>query len=158
MTASSANRLRGEQQLPAIRSIFRTSILRGVALVLSLTLAGCNSEWLGARDRAAVANKTPPAPGYKSDIVALMRTYLNDPSGVRDAFISEPTLRSLENTERITVCLRYTARKDGGQYAPSKDSLVMFREGRVDHIVDAARETCKDAAYEPFPELERLKR
>ena len=87
-----------------------------------------------------------------------MRTYLNDPTGVRDAFISEPALRTLENVDRYTVCLRYTARKGGGQYAASKDSLVLFRDGRLDRIIDTAREACKDAAYQPFPELERLSR
>jgi hypothetical protein len=130
-----------------------------VALALSIALAGCNSDWLASRDRAANANTTPPAPNYKADIVAFMRTYLNDPTGVRDAFISEPTLRTLENADRYTVCLRYTARKGiGQQYAPSKDSLVLFRDGRLDRVVDAAREACKDAAYQPFRELEHLSR
>jgi hypothetical protein len=88
-----------------------------------------------------------------------MRTYLNDPTGVRDAFISEPALRTLEHADRYVLCLRYTARKPGGrEYAASKDSLVVFRDGRLDRIVDNARETCKDAAYQPFGELERLSR
>ena len=82
-----------------------------------------------------------------------MRTYLNDPTGVRDALISEPALRTLESADRYAVCLRYTARN-----AASKDSLVLFRDGRLDRIIDTARETCKDAAYQPFPELERLSR
>ena len=139
-----------------IPSVDRT--LTPLALLLALALGGCSSEWSDARDRAALAYRTVPAPGYKTDIIALMRTYLNDPAGVRDAFISEPALRQIENAERYTVCLRYTARKGGGQYAASKDSLVIFREGRVDHIVDTVREMCKDAAYQPFPELERLTR
>lgn len=129
-----------------------------LVLLLALPLTGCNSEWLGARDRAALEYRTVPAAGYKTDILALMRTYLNDPAGVRDAFISEPALRPIENAERYTICLRYTARKDSGQYAASKDSLVIFRQGRVDHIVDTVREMCKDAAYQPFPELEHLTR
>ena len=115
-------------------------------------------EWLNARDRAIQANTQPPGPSYKADIVAFMRTYLNDPTGVRDAFISEPALRTLESAERYAVCLRYTARKPGSDYAASKDSLVLFRDGRLDRIIDAARETCKDAAYQPFPELQRLSR
>ena len=132
--------------------------LTWLAIALSLGLAGCNSDWINARDRAIQANTTPPAPTYKADIVALMRTYLNDPTGVRDAFISEPALRTLENASRYTVCLRYTARKGGGQYAPSKDNLVVFRDGRLDRVVDSAREICKDAAYQPFRELEHLSR
>jgi hypothetical protein len=136
------------------RSLARTL----TPLLLALALTGCNSEWFGSRDLAALAYRTEPVPGYKTDIIALMRTYLNDPAGVRDAFISEPALRPIENAERYTVCLRYTARKGGGQYAASKDSVVIFREGRVDHIVDTVREMCKDAAYQPFPELEHLTR
>jgi hypothetical protein len=131
---------------------------RGLALALVFLLTGCTSGWMDAHDRTTRAYTTPPGPTYKADIVAFMHTYLNDPTGVRDAFISEPALRTLENTERYTVCLRYTARKGGGQYAPSKDSLVLFREGRLDRVVDTAKEACKDAAYQPFPELERLSR
>ena len=127
--------------------------LSGLALAVSLALAGCNSEWLNARDRAVQANTQPPGPTYKADIVALMRTYLNDPTGVRDAFISEPALRTVEGAQRYAVCLRYTARN-----ASSKDSLVLFRDGRLDRVIDVARETCKDAAYQPFPELQQLSR
>ena len=127
--------------------------LRGLVLAVSLALAGCNAEWLNARDRAVQANTQPPGPSYKADIVAFMRTYLNDPTGVRDAFISEPALRTLEGAELYAICLRYTARN-----ASSKDSLVLFRDGRLDRIIDTARETCKDAAYQPFPELQRLSR
>ena len=54
------------------------------------------------------------------------------------------------------MCLRYTARKRGS--SASKDSLVLFRDGRLDRVIDTARETCKDAAYQPFPELQRLSR
>ena len=128
-------------------------MLRVAALAFSLALTGCNSEWIGARDRAITANTTPPGPSYKAEVVAFMRTYLNDPTGVRDAFISEPALRTLENADRYTLCLRYTARN-----AASKDSLVVFRDGRFDRVIDTARETCKDAAYQPFPELQGLKR
>ena len=128
-------------------------------VLLALTLAGCSSDWTGARDRANQANTQPPTPTYKTDVLAFMRTYLNDPTGVRDAFISEPALRAIDGADRYFLCLRYTARKPGGkEYAASKDSLVLFRDGRFDRIIDNARETCKDAAYQPFPELERLSR
>jgi hypothetical protein len=35
---------------------------------------------------------------------------------------------------------------------------VLFRYGRLDRMVDNGREACKDAAYQPFPELEKLTR
>lgn len=126
-------------------------------LLAALTLGSCNSDWMRARERSNELYLTAPV-SYRADILSFMHTYLNDPSGVRDAFVSEPSKRTLENIERYAVCLRYTAKKSGGGYAPSKDSLVLFREGRLDRVVDNAKEQCKDAAYQPFPELERLSR
>jgi hypothetical protein len=123
-------------------------------------LAGCTSyqqDLQYARDRDEAANKTAPI-SYRADILDFMRTYLNDPTRVRGAFVSEPALRTLDHSDRYTACLRYNARKSDGQYAGSKDSLVLFRDGRLDRIVDNAREQCKDAAYQSFPELERMTR
>jgi hypothetical protein len=142
--------------LPAIRSTLRTVALGAVLLAL----AGCNSEWAANRDRMLQANTTPPI-SYRTDIVAFMRTYLNDPRGVHDAYVSEPALRTFESLDRYSVCIRYNARKRNGQYAGSKDSLVLFRDGRLDRIVEldrppSAREICKDAAYQPFPELQNM--
>jgi hypothetical protein len=128
-----------------------------VALALAIGLAGCNAEWLRSRERADQANTTPPI-SYRSDITAFMRTYLNDPTRIRSAALSEPALKDFDNASRYAVCLRYNARNSTGQYAGPKESLVLFRDGRLDRIVDNARETCKDAAYQPFPELEQLTR
>ena len=128
-----------------------------VAVVLAIGLAGCNAEWLRSRERAAQANTTPPI-SYRSDITAFMRTYLNDPTRIRDATVSEPALKDFDSASRYVACVRYNARKSTGQYAGPRESLVLFRDGRLDRIVDNARETCKDAAYQPFPELEQLTR
>jgi hypothetical protein len=123
----------------------------------ALVLAGCSSDWMRTRERSEQANTTSPA-NYKGDIVAFMHTYLNDPTKVQGAFMSEPALRTVDNASRYVVCLRYNARKSDGRYAGSKDSLVLFRDGRLDRIIDNARERCRDAAYQPFPELERMQR
>lgn len=135
-----------------------TGARSGLAMAVLLLLAGCNSDWMAARGRNELANTTPPTGGYRAEIVALMKTYLNDPSGVRDAFVSEPALRTIDSVSRYSVCVRYDARKSTGGYAGSKESLVLFRDGRLDHIVDNARAQCKDVAYQPFPELEALRR
>jgi hypothetical protein len=129
--------------------------LLGVTLAIGLT--GCNSEWQQNRDLAIRQNTTPPI-SYRSDITAFMHTYLNDPARIRDAAVSEPALKDFENASRYVVCVRYNARKNNGQYAGAKDSLVLFRNGRLDRMVDNGREACKDAAYQPFPELEQLTR
>ncbi len=131
--------------------------MRWLTLLFVLVLGGCNTEWQHNRERNEIAYSAVPA-NYKADILSFMRTYLNDPSGVRDAFLSEPSQQTIEGTSRYASCLRYNAKKTGGQYAGSKDSLVLFRGGRLDRVVDNARERCRDAAYKPFPELERLGR
>lgn len=136
-----------------------------LALALLLSACASDNEYTRQRDRLEQANTTYP-PNYKSEIVAFMRTYLNDPTGVRDAYVSEPALRALDGMNRYSVCVRYNAKKGGGQYAGVKDALVLFRDGRLDRFVDArlgsgpdiAREQCKTAAYVPFPELGQLSR
>ena len=142
---------------PVILRFVSCSGWRWLPVALALVLAGCSSDWMLAQQRAEQANTTPPV-NYRDDIVAFMRIYLNDPTGVRDAFVSEPALRTLDSVNRYTVCLRYNARHSNGKYAGSKDSLVLFRVGRLDRIVDDARGQCKNAAYQPFHALERLSR
>jgi hypothetical protein len=142
---------------PMARHTIRLRILPCLLALLVPMLAGCNSEWTDRQQRMEQANTTPPS-DYRNDIIAFMRTYLNDPTGVRGASVSEPALREVEGAKRYTVCLRYTAHKSNGQYAAPKESIVLFRDGRLDRIVDNARDQCKDAAYQPFPELERLSR
>jgi hypothetical protein len=125
--------------------------------LLALGLAACNSEWTRNHERTTAAATMRPA-NYRADITAFMRTYLNDPTRIRDAAVSEPELKTFDGINRYVVCVRYNARRSSGQYAGVKDSLVLFIDGRLDRIVDNARETCKEAAYQPFPELERLTR
>lgn len=128
-----------------------------LVVALAVGLAGCNAEWQRNRDLATRQNTTPPI-SYRSDITAFMHTYLNDPSQIRDAAVSEPALKDFDNASRYAVCVRYNARKSNGQYAGAKDSLVLFRDGRLDRMIDNGREACKDATYQPFPELEKLTR
>jgi hypothetical protein len=128
-------------------------------IVFIMVLGGCSGmdSYRAAQQNEAEAQSVFPQ-NHRADILALMRTYLNDPVGVRGAAVSEPAMRAIDGTNRYVVCVRYNARKTGGQYAGSKDSIALFRQGKLDRIVDNGREFCKDAAYQPFPELERLTR
>jgi hypothetical protein len=142
----------------ACGALARETEMNGLAVVLALMLAGCASID-SMSDQKRVENEINVVPvNYKTDILAAMRTYLNDPSNVRDAYVSEPALKGVEVGTRYMSCVRYNARKTNGQYAGSKDSVITFRSGRLDRIIDNAREQCKDAAYVQFPELERLSR
>ena len=86
-----------------------------------------------------------------------MRSYLNDPTGIRSAAISQPVLRKVGSVERYVVCVRFDAKGPGGAYTGVREQLVIFLAGKLDQM-GVTREHCKDAAYEPFPELERLTR
>jgi hypothetical protein len=129
--------------------------LAALGLALGLLLGACAHN---AGD-AAAANpelNAPPA-DYKHEILGAMHAYLNDPTGIRDAAIAEPALRTINNSTRYIVCLRYSAKKRGG-YASEKEVAAVFMVGRFDRFVEKPQEACAGANYTPFPELQKLSR
>jgi hypothetical protein len=110
-------------------------------------------------DRRLTTEADNPFPAnYKPETLAFLRSYLNDPSRIRDAFISTPTVRPVANVGlRYVACVRFNARRSDGSYAGSRDHFAVFFGGKLDRLAPT-REDCRDAAYQPFPELERLTR
>jgi hypothetical protein len=139
------------------------------ALLILLAAGGCSSDIGPSRAELKAqwdAQNVYPQ-NYKDDLLAFLRTYLNDPSHVREAGVSQPMLKSVGPGERFVACVRYNARALGGGYAGVHDAAVIFVSGKLDRFVDggkhleggkAVKELCKDVAYAPFPELERLTR
>jgi hypothetical protein len=131
--------------------------MRWLALALALSLAACGgSGSFGARNDAEEEAKLYPA-NYKADVIAFLRTYLNDPSNIREPAVSEPSFQQVGPESRYVACLRFNARSAGGTYAGVKDNLVIFVAGKLDRMVPA-QERCVAASYQPFPELGRLAR
>ncbi|MEI7806463.1 MAG: hypothetical protein WCI56_14165 [Hyphomicrobiales bacterium] len=137
--------------------------MRWCALVLMLLLAACarrdgpSNEELKAGWEAQNVFPT----NYKADLLAFLRTYLNDPSHVRNPGVSEPQLKTVGPGERFIVCVRYDAKKGNGVYAGEKENMAVYVSGRLDRLVERTRENrdiCKDAVYSPFPELSRIAR
>jgi hypothetical protein len=52
--------------------------------------------------------------------------------------------------------VRFAARTPGAS-ASGRDYVVIFLAGKLDQVAPSS-DLCRDAAYQPFPELERLKR
>lgn len=111
---------------------------------------------------AACTTKTPeidpnmfPA-GYKKEILDTLTQTLDDPTNVRDAFISDPVLAPIEKEQRYTACVRFNARNSRKQYVGSKDRIGYFYGGHLNQLVEATPEQCGNAAYKPFPELEKF--
>jgi hypothetical protein len=134
--------------------------IRGVLPLVVVLLSGCGGVKDWPYNQPVVRGEANIYPdNYRSDILAFLRTYLNDPTQIRGASISEPALKPGAAAEsRYAVCVRFNARKAGGAYEGSKDRLVYFLAGRLDTMIDAKRDQCAGAAYQPFPELERLSR
>ena len=70
--------------------------LRSALVALSLAALACACS----REQPAVITTEPNTPpvNYKAEIIAYLRNYLNDPTGVRGAFIAEPELRNIPGT------------------------------------------------------------
>jgi len=129
-------------------------------LVLALAACGKTLDELSSDQRRAAWTAANVYPAdYRTELVAYLRTYLNDPTGIREAAISEPALKPVGAGDRYVVCVRFNPKRGGGGgYAGLKDHLVIYAGGKLDRYLEAAGESCKDAVYAAFPELERLTR
>jgi hypothetical protein len=136
-------------------------LLSGLILGPALLLGACaHQQPLGDPNAGSDDPANVPPGNYKPDILAAMHAYLNDPTGIRDAGIAAPALRSVGNSRRYVVCLRLNARKNDNtkQYSGTREMAAVFVAGRFDHFTDPAKEACEGASYAPFPEMEKLKR
>jgi hypothetical protein len=131
------------------------SLILGMALLLGACAHGLHSsDAAGGEDEEINAYPT----NYKPEILGAMHAYLNDPTGIRDAGISDPSLKPVGSAKRYVVCLRFNAKKSGNDYAGARDIAAVFIAGRFDRFAETAREPCAGATYTPFPALERLSR
>ena len=130
-------------------------------LLLPIALAACAGSDEGKpityTDDRGVANQPFPT-NYRSEILSFMKTYLNNPVGVRDAGMAEPVQRVVGGRLRYISCLRFTARDTEGNYREPRERAIQFVDGRLDRIVENASEPCAGLAYAPFPDLEKMTR
>ena len=52
--------------------------------------------------------------------------------------------------------MRYNARDADTHYRRRRDKIGYFYGGHLNQLVDATPQQCGNAAYKPFPELEKL--
>ena len=134
---------------------------RAGVLLLPLMLAGCfGSE--GGRpslmDDAGGAGQQPFPDNFRSDALAYMHTYLNNPVGVRDAALADPVIRQVGGRPFYVACLRFTPRESDGSYRGMRERAVIYVNGRLDRIAEKSGDLCAGAVYAPFPELENMTR
>ena len=130
-------------------------------LLLPIALSACagsdDSKPITYTDDRGVANQPFPN-NFRAEVLAFLKTYLNNPVGVRDAVMAEPVQRVVGGRLRYVVCLRFSARESDGGYREPRERAFLFVDGRLDRIIENASEPCAGAAYAPFPELEKMTR
>jgi hypothetical protein len=144
-----------------------------IFLLLCIAAAGCADGYQIEVQRKTLEAQNVPPQHYKPDLLAFLRTYLNNPENVRNAAISEPQRLNVVDTERYGACLRYNAKDGSGRYTGLRDHLAIFVSGKFDRLLELGRaetgaagserlrplrDYCATAAYQPFPELEQLRR
>jgi hypothetical protein len=120
-----------------------------------MLLAGCSGMGSAGKTDAPENPNIAPA-NYRTEILNQLQITLDDPTGIRDAFIAEPAMKQSGAETRYIGCVRYNAKNSEGKYAGVKEKAVFFYAGRMTSMLDATREQCGSAAYQPFPELEKL--
>ena len=133
------------------RRVTNLCLLAVLASALALALSACSSD---KKELEENPNVLPT--DYKNEILTTMTATLDDPTNVRNAYISDPILRAAGREERYIVCVRSDSRDVSKQYAGSKDRIAIFYSGHLNQLIDATKEQCGNAAYKPFPELEHL--
>ena len=123
-------------------------------------MSGCASNIDGPSADTLRAARLYPA-NYKAELLAYLHTFLNDPH-VRNAYVSEPVLTKFQGEERYVNCVRFDAKAASSGYRGDRDHLARYFGGKLEYFVELRPETkddrCRNANYQPFPELEQLVR
>jgi len=137
------------------------SAKRAAILLLPIALAACAGSDEGRSvtytDDRGVTNQPYPN-NYRAELLAFMKTYLNNPVAVHDAAMAEPVQRTVGGRLRYVSCLRFVPRESDGSYRAVRERAILYVDGRLDRVVENASDICAGAVYAPFPELEKLTR
>jgi hypothetical protein len=130
-------------------------------LLLPIALAACagsdDGRSITYTDDRGVANQPFPD-NYRAELLAFMKTYLNNPVGVHDAALAEPVQRIVGGRLRYITCLRFTPRESDGTYREVRERAILYVNGRLDRVVENASDVCTGAVYASYPDLEKLTR
>jgi hypothetical protein len=139
----------------------RRSAKIAAMMVLPIMLSACaavdDSKPITYTDDRGVSSQPFPK-NFRAEVLAFLKTYLNDPVGVRGAVMAEPVERVVGGRQRYVVCLRFSPRESDGSYREPRERAVLFVDGRLDRIIENAVEPCAGVAYAPFAELEKMTR
>jgi hypothetical protein len=138
------------------------SAKRAAILLLPIVLTACAGGGDDGRDSIFTFGRgdaiQPYPNNYRAEILAFMKTYLNNPVGVHDAEMAEPVERTVGGRSRYVSCLHFTPRESDGSYRQLRERAILYVDGRLDRMVEKPGDICAGGVYAPFPELEKLTR
>jgi hypothetical protein len=127
-------------------------IVAGVAAgVFALGLAACSTSSKNAEPDPNIFPKD-----YKLELMNELQRTLDDPTNIRDAYVTEPFLTQASREQRYAVCVRSNSRNINREYTGSKDRIGYFYAGHLNQLIEATPEQCGKAAYKPWPELQKI--
>jgi len=116
-----------------------------MAAVIAVTAGACSLN------RAPKIEENVYPTEYKAQIIKQMRLQSESSRlNLRDAYVAPPLMKAYQSTARYVSCLRFTIQEE------RREMAAFFFNGALTQIVDATPELCANAAYEPFPDLQKL--
>jgi hypothetical protein len=130
-------------------------------LLLAAGLGACSGSTLSdfSFGRAKTEPQAEPAKfpaDYKPEIAAFLRTYLENPTKVRDAYIATPALKPVAGVQQYITCVRYNPRDSANKYEGNKQNVVIFLSGRLNQFLPDDPQMCAGLAYQRYPEIENM--
>ncbi len=93
---------------------------------------------------------------YRNEIITTLISALDDPTGIRQASITDPVLRPAGQDQRYAVCMRFDARDAQRRYTGLTERIAYFYAGHLNQLVKTTSpDQCAGMAYKPWPELEK---
>ena len=80
-----------------------------------------------------------------------MRTYLSNPTKVKDAYVAEPVLRPVAGTTHYITCVRYNPRDGANQYLGNQTNLGIFLGGELTQFLPADPQMCARLGLSALP-------
>jgi hypothetical protein len=133
-----------------------------LALSISASLVGgCSGSGVSDlsffnKDKATQVDQTAFPADYKQELATFLRTYIDNPRQVRDAFIGTPVLRPIGGQPRYVTCVRYNPRNFENKYEGNKEKLAIFFGGTMNQFLDSDPQICPGLAYQRYPEIENM--
>lgn len=131
-----------------------------ILALLAAALGGCSGDFsafsFGKRAEPPAVEPNLFPTKYRSDVADFMRTYLANPTKVKEAFIAEPALRPVAGIAHYITCVRYNARNGSNQYEGTKTDLAIFLGGRINQFLPGDAQMCAGLNYQRYPEIEDM--